>query len=388
MNIIAFTPSYFPHYGGAETTLRELYTRLSSKFCIDLITIRYDESDECHIEQTERFYVHPVGRRAQGKFINVLTSQMYHFWKALSLLRRRSYGCAVLTYGARDFLLVPFLRILNIPFIVLEFHLGTGSEIVCEDQVGIITRQILKYVYSRAAQVSAISKHTGEFVCTICSTARVRIIKQGVDPSFWRVDNERVGRSKGISGEIQLVTVSRISRRKNLEDLVRSIAIIKKEEMPKRLSLNIVGSGDNYYREELIKLATSLNVIANISFLGFVSDKNLVEIMGKADVYVSASRYEGFGIANVQAMSCGLPVVCYDAFGTREYVIYGKTGFSTSQKPEEIAKHVIRLSRNPQLRSYIGQNARQAVIDNLNWDRYAEEHRNMIEDVINSHIAG
>ncbi|MGH2634346.1 MAG: glycosyltransferase, partial [Tepidiformaceae bacterium] len=59
-------------------------------------------------------------------------------------------------------------------------------------------------------------------------------------------------------------------------------------------------------------LASRLGVEARITQLGRVDDPTLARLYGACDVLAQPSRYEGFGIPLVEAMACGLPVVCSD----------------------------------------------------------------------------
>ncbi|MEA3373900.1 MAG: glycosyltransferase [Campylobacterota bacterium] len=83
-------------------------------------------------------------------------------------------------------------------------------------------------------------------------------------------------------------------------------------------SLVIVGTGSEL--QHLVDRASS-----NIEFVGFKQGEELVSLMQEAKAYVFMSR-EDFGIAPVEAMACGTPVIAYDVGGVKNTVIDGKTG--------------------------------------------------------------
>src|SRR5207253_112178 len=105
-------------------------------------------------------------------------------------------------------------------------------------------------------------------------------------------------------------TVGRLERQKGFDTLL--------EALPRwpDCTLQIVGIGSE--RAELESRARSLGLAARVEFLGFRDD--VATLMTRADLYVQPSRWEGFGIAAVEAMASGLPVVCSDVAGLREVV--------------------------------------------------------------------
>lgn len=84
------------------------------------------------------------------------------------------------------------------------------------------------------------------------------------------------------------------------------------------LPLTIIGTGPETSRLKQIAGST-------ITFSGFVADEKLPEFAAKASVFLFTSE-EDFGIAPVEAMALGLPVIAYGAGGALDYVVPGKTG--------------------------------------------------------------
>lgn len=97
--------------------------------------------------------------------------------------------------------------------------------------------------------------------------------------------------------------------------------------------LYVIGSGPD---EAKIKALAR----PNIKFLGYQSDKDLIDYMGRAKAFVFAAE-EDFGITNVEAMACGTPVIAFGKGGATETIIHGETGyFFEEQTPESLRKAV------------------------------------------------
>ncbi len=74
-------------------------------------------------------------------------------------------------------------------------------------------------------------------------------------------------------------------------------------------------------------MVNSRGLEKHVRFMGHVSEVDKFRLLHVSDLYVSSSQHEGFGIVFLEAMACGLPVVCYDHGGQTDFLDDGKTGF-------------------------------------------------------------
>lgn len=109
------------------------------------------------------------------------------------------------------------------------------------------------------------------------------------------------------------LTVSRLARAKHIDVLIKAANISK-------IKLKIIGSGRD--EERLRKLAGP-----SVEFLGNLTDEELKKTYLNAKAFIFASKDEEFGIAVVEAMGYGLPVIAYKSGGIPEYVVDGKNGY-------------------------------------------------------------
>jgi glycosyltransferase involved in cell wall biosynthesis len=111
--------------------------------------------------------------------------------------------------------------------------------------------------------------------------------------------------------------VGSLAKRKGLEYLIRAIPLLT-EKMPDKFKVVVIGKGEN--RKELIGLAKEVGVGNYIKFVGSV--ENVADYYQSFDIYVQPSLDEAFGMATLEAMSYGLPVVVSDVGGLPEVINY------------------------------------------------------------------
>jgi rhamnosyl/mannosyltransferase len=127
--------------------------------------------------------------------------------------------------------------------------------------------------------------------------------------------------------------------------------------------LLIAGAGPE--REAMEIMAGRLGLRERVSFLGEVSESQRRVLLHGADVFVlpSIDRREAFGIAQLEAMACGTPVVSSNLpTGMRFVNQQGVTGFLVPPRdPEALAEAVNRLLEDPGLRMRFGRAARDRI---------------------------
>lgn len=132
--------------------------------------------------------------------------------------------------------------------------------------------------------------------------------------------------------EILLVTVGRLVERKAVHQLLNMM-----EKWPdQKVRLLIIGDGP--LQESLKRECQEKQLFDRVSFMGFVSESEKFKLLQLSDVFVSTSQHEGFGLVFVEAMHCGLPIVCYDHGGQTDFLTDGKTGFVVSLNNETLFK--------------------------------------------------
>ena len=105
-----------------------------------------------------------------------------------------------------------------------------------------------------------------------------------------------------------IVTPGRVARHKGLEDLVRALAELESTSW----RLEISGSEDREERRRLESIVTSLGLRNRVKFMGGYSDEEHFEQLSRAALCVFPSEHEGFGLAMLEAMAAGVPLLARD----------------------------------------------------------------------------
>jgi len=158
----------------------------------------------------------------------------------------------------------------------------------------------------------------------------------------------------------RIVMVARFSPQKDHQTLLRAIQAIPDCE------LDFVGDGP--LEDQMKEYAARLGLRHRVHFHGYQSDVSAV--LAAADVFVLASRYEGFPLSTLEAMRAGLPSVVSDVGGAGEAVVHGVTGYLVPARDVDALRACLQdLVDHRDRRSAMGEAARQRYLSSFTFDR-------------------
>ena len=146
----------------------------------------------------------------------------------------------------------------------------------------------------------------------------------------------------------------------------------------------LVFAGKGVMREELEMLSKDLGIEKNVKFAGFVEERLKPLYYKAADVFClpSTMSTESFGIVNLEAMACGVPIVASKIGGVPDVVKDGENGLLAPPKDSDaLADAIIYLLENDEVREKMGKSGREKVKD-YSWGRIAEETERVYKRVI------
>jgi glycosyltransferase involved in cell wall biosynthesis len=117
-----------------------------------------------------------------------------------------------------------------------------------------------------------------------------------------------------------------------------------------------------------------------VRFLGWAP--NVERLLICTDVFVCSSRFESFGLALVEAMACGIPVVSTNRGAPAETVLDGQTGYLTAPGRDDlIADRALRLLADEQLRRRMGEAGRSRVCQFFSLERYVSDFERLVTEI-------
>lgn len=177
-----------------------------------------------------------------------------------------------------------------------------------------------------------------------------------------------------------ILFVGNLIQYKGPDILVNAMPMIAKDVPDTKLVF--VGSGG--MRAELEELSKKLGVEKHVKFIGFVEERLKPLYYKAADIFCLPSMMstESFGIVNLEAMACGVPIVASKIGGVPDVVKGGENGLLVPPKDsEKLADAIIYLLENEGVRKKMGENGREKV-EGYSWERVAEETEKVYKRVI------
>ncbi len=215
---------------------------------------------------------------------------------------------------------------------------------------------------------------------------KTHVIPNGVDPGRFDVpagEDLSAFRSSWAAPDEKIVFfIGRLVHEKGVHTLIEAFAKVLAYYDKAKLVIAGRGPADPYLRSR----AQALGIYHRVYFAGFVDDPTRNRLYRCADVAVVPSLYEPFGIAALEAMACGVPVVVSDTGGLAEAVRHGITGMkSYVDNPSSLADSILTLLSDGRLCDRIRSNARREVSERFNWDTIAEETVGVYERVLDEY---
>jgi len=185
----------------------------------------------------------------------------------------------------------------------------------------------------------------GEIGAHILKTAKVGVIPNGVDTSFFRPLRKRrfTGRKKTV------LYAGRIDAMKGIDTLFRACSHIRNT-----VDMTVVIAGDGPERSKLEHYARSMGL--PVYFLGRISRDELVAVYNRADLFVLPSMYEGFPLVGLEAMACGTPTVAssvcpypdnsrFETGNSRDLAGLMESILTSEKKMRDLSEYSLEISR-------------------------------------------
>ena len=362
MNILAINWRCIknPEMGGAEIHFHEIFKRIAAKgHNVTLIAHKFENAP------TEETIDGIKTIRIGNKYL--FAKQFKSYYKTLD----RKYDLVV-----DDISKIPLFT----PAYVKEPVVGILHHIHGNSLYKEIPAPLAFYIIRKERQIPKYYGKTPIF--TVSESTRRELIELGqpenmTDILYNAINHELFDKIEIKKSDKPLIAyVGRIKKYKNLETIVDAVEIVK-TEIPD-LEFIIAGTGDN--EEQLKTYVKNKGLKNNIKFLGYVSEKEKAELLGKAWIFVTMPMKEGWGITIIEANAMGTPAIGADVPGLRDSIRNNETGLLTPYgNPDKLAEKISLLIKNKSELRRLSENAKKWS-DKFTWDASAEHFLGKISE--------
>jgi len=211
---------------------------------------------------------------------------------------------------------------------------------------------------------------------------KIVVIPNGINLNNFDVpySKEECRKMFGLTSEDKIILfLGTLGPHKGPDVLLKAMPKIIKEIRDVKLAF----AGAGPLKEELIRQSKKLGIERNAIFAGFVEESSKPFYYRAADIFCfpSVMKHEIFGIVNLEAMACGIPIVASKIGGVPDVVKDGENGLLVPPGDSDaLAEAIIYLLENEEVRESLGKNGRKKV-DNYSWERIAAETEKLYERI-------
>jgi glycosyltransferase involved in cell wall biosynthesis len=373
LKVVHVCPRFYPYSGGVETHVRELSKHLK-QLGVDVEIYTTDPGGNLPKKEVldnieiQRFHSYPF-------------NGIYHFSPELySALKSLEEVDIVHAHDYQDYSVLAASRAkrkFQSPLVFTPHFHPTGGSRWRTMTKGIYNTLLGGGLLRSADAIITVSEYERDLLERRfhLDRKRIRYIPNGID-----IEKFRNLKKRDHSKNSQIILyVGRLEKYKGVQHIIEALPKIVGVE---NCELHIVGDGN--YKEELISIARRLKMTNHVTFLGKVSETELIDEYLSSDLFVMPSQYEAFCIALAEAMAYTLPVIATRVGGIPELIETGINGFLIDYPPDGdiLAKKVIYLLENKEVSRKRGLEGRDHVLSRFSWRSSAEKLLEVYKDLV------
>jgi glycosyltransferase involved in cell wall biosynthesis len=229
-----------------------------------------------------------------------------------------------------------------------------------------------------STQIVTVSQYSKrEIVSLGIEPRRITIIAPGVDRDTLEIHPKSLD-----DHGVHIVTLGNIAQRKGTIHLIEAFAKLARSNT----RLHIVGApawDHDFYFAQAKQTAQKSGLANRIHFHGRLEQPEVNRLLSQAHIFAMPSLQEGFGIALLEAMHFGLPVVTTNVTAMPELVQDGENGLLVPPAdPDALANALARLVDTPALRRTLGKEARQRVEGRYAWETTGRKFEQLMQSML------
>src|SRR5271154_2038840 len=238
-------------------------------------------------------------------------------------------------------------------------------------------RTITRHSLKRVGAVICVSEHDYEMFSAIVPQHKLHLVRNGVAIESYTNVKKQV--TPGL-----LVGIGRVAQNKGIDRLIHAVAELRKTRSD--VQLIWAGPDEGGRIAELRTLADQAGVGDSVKFTGRVEIVELERLLSRANLFVSGSSYEGYGLSTIEAMSSGtVPVVTRVGIHP-QLVSNGKTGFLVDSDSASLANGLrLALNLEPDALANMGRRA-QELSASCSWSRAVKAYLEIYKSVLGNGV--
>lgn len=382
--------------GGMNVYMRKLADELGKRdITVDIYTRWTDEytprivqcSPNVRVIHIQAGPLVPVHKNDLYQYVPSFAQHIEEFWREHEL----DYDILHSHYWLSGVAAMKLARHWDIPHVTMFHTLGRLKQLAHPDEPEPRLRlEMEQRLIQRADGIIATTYDERTQIIRSCgATANsVHVVPCGVDLSLFTpgmpitsmTHSQQHARKKlGLKPQQPvLLFVGRLDPFKGPDVLLRAAAMMQEEAQVVIVGGDLTGDCE---LETLRKLATQLHISQRVHFLGARPQHELPLLYRAADVTVVPSYHESFGLAAVESLACGTPVVATRAGGLMTVIRHGETGYLVPRCPGFFAERLDALLQNPDILEQMRLAARPSVL-HYSWKSVASHVYDIYDELI------
>jgi glycosyltransferase involved in cell wall biosynthesis len=322
-------------------------------------------SNKCNVYRKNRLIyivinINPIFKLGT---ISLIFFSIYYFFK-LNLKKRVDiiHAHSILNAGLVAYI---FKFLFSKPYIITEHH---TKYLITDKHNFFYFIELL--IVNKANVLISVSNSLSKRLELRFKKTRWITINNLVNPNFLKFSLNKKNNSKFI-----ISTTALLTSKKNINILIDSFVLLSK--IDNNIFLNIIGDGPD--KEKLINLAKEHNIIESVCFHGNLNDIEIIDILSNSDIFVLPSRIETFGIAIIEAMSLGLPVIVTRSGGPETYVNETNGIVIEPNSVKQLYQALIKMKS--EYKNYNSNNIKNYILNHFSSDIISSKITNIYKSI-------
>ena len=246
-----------------------------------------------------------------------------------------------------------------------------------------VARKFIKRSYRNSDAIIAPTQKIKDLLLKYEIKKPIYIIPTGIDlDRFYKklsmIEKSKLKSKLNLTNKSKvLVSIGRVAKEKNLDEIIEFLP----ELVEKDNNIVLLIGGDGPYKKNLEQKVKKLKLEDHVRFLGMIPPQNTYKYYQLGDIFVCASTSETQGITYIEALACGIPLVCRYDKCLDGVIENGYNGYTYNSK-EEYRNYIFKILCDKSLHSKLKKNALESST-NYSKEKFRDSIENLYNEIIN-----